>query len=91
MRGSEESRRPEIAPRSLSFAELLEAAREKAGTAPRADDEEALGDAVLSAYSGNMVELSVTQARFVTDPGERPKASRLARLQEGRCTGGLAA
>jgi methyltransferase-like protein/SAM-dependent methyltransferase len=73
-----------IAPKAVSFEELLRAAIEVSEGAPRAptpEDEETIGEAVLMAFSGNMVDLHVAGSAFVTEPGERPKASELARLQ----------
>lgn len=80
----------EGAPRLFSFDELLRAAIARsapegdlaaASRAPTAADEEALGEAMVWAYSGNMVDLSVSPGRFVADPGDRPRASAMARLQ----------
>jgi methyltransferase-like protein/ubiquinone/menaquinone biosynthesis C-methylase UbiE len=79
----------EIAPKAISFEDLLRAAIAKSegdpgARAPRthsAEDEETLGEAVLMAFSGNMVDLHVAGSAFTTEPGERPKASELARLQ----------
>jgi len=74
-------------PRSLAFDELLRGARAEAGGARRrAPQEDALvlGDSLLRAYAANLVEFHVHQPRIATTPGERPRASALARLQASR-------
>jgi methyltransferase-like protein/SAM-dependent methyltransferase len=77
-----------IWPRSLRFDDLLRAARLELG--PNAarrnghivqDDALMLGEFLLKAYAGNMVELHAYPSQFVLEPSERPVASRLARLQ----------
>jgi cyclopropane fatty-acyl-phospholipid synthase-like methyltransferase len=44
-------------------------------------DREALYDALLRSYAGNLVQLHVHPPELVTSPGERPEASPLAREQ----------
>ncbi len=73
-------------PRALHFHELLAAARTAcraaAGDGPDIEeDARALGDMLLRAYAGLIVEFHVYPPRFVLQAGERPVASPLARLQ----------
>ena len=74
-------------PQALPFDELLARARAASGRNETNDleiltaDAQALGDLLLRAYAGNIVELHVCPPRFVPVPGERPVASPLARLQ----------
>jgi methyltransferase-like protein len=74
-------------PQALPFDKLLTTARAAGGRGETNDfesltaDTQALGDLLLRAYAGNMVEFHVCPPRFVTVPGERPVASPLARLQ----------
>ncbi len=77
-----------IWPRSLGFDDLLKAARLELGpnVARRngdivQDDAIMLGEFLLKAYAGNMVELHAYPSQFVLEASERPTASRLARLQ----------
>ena len=76
-----------IWPRSLRFDDLLKAARLELGpNAARRNgdivhDAGMLGEFLLKAYAGNMVELHACPPQFVLEASERPVASRLARLQ----------
>jgi methyltransferase-like protein/2-polyprenyl-3-methyl-5-hydroxy-6-metoxy-1,4-benzoquinol methylase len=77
----------EIYPQSLRFEELLQHALERSGQAAgveasqRETDALVLGDILLQLYAAGMVELHVHQPQLVTEPGEHPLASRLARWQ----------
>ena len=73
-------------PVTVPFGELLGLARAqlvagKRGARSEADDARVLGEALLRAYGVNLVELHLHQPRFVTTPGERPRASAVARRQ----------
>lgn len=74
-------------PQALPFDELLTTACAASGRKETNDPEslaadgQALGDLLLRAYAGNIVEFHVCPPRFVTRPSERPIASPLARLQ----------
>lgn len=77
-----------IWPRSMRFDQLLRAARlELSPNIARRngdviqDDALMLGEFLLKAYAGNMVELHACPSQFVLEASERPAASRLARLQ----------
>ena len=79
-----------IWPQSMHFQELLTAARREVvpHTAERNgvyDDVRAdaalLGEFLLKAYAANLIELHVHPSEFVPAAGERPAASKLARLQ----------
>lgn len=68
------TRLSKIWPRSMHFNDLL--------TDPlRDDDALVLAGFLLKAYAANMVELHVRPSQFALEIGERPTASRLARLQ----------
>lgn len=73
----------ERAPQPLPFEAVLAGARARLGREGEASREEALelGEALLAAYSGDMVELCREPPRPAWEPGERPAASPLARLQ----------
>ncbi|MEO7330071.1 MAG: class I SAM-dependent methyltransferase [Minicystis sp.] len=79
----------ETAPRALSFEALLAAARARLrppgspapGAETMAQEERDLGEMVIMAYGGNMLELHLHEARCVLSPSERPEASVVARLQ----------
>ncbi len=79
----------EAAPRALSFDELLAAvrARLRPEGSPTPDAEalaqeaQDLGETVIMAYGGNMLELHLFAPSFVASPSERPVASVVARLQ----------
>ncbi|MBK9711991.1 MAG: class I SAM-dependent methyltransferase [Kouleothrix sp.] len=72
-------------PQALSFDDLLAAALARAGSPPEdAVAAERLADLVLTCYSTDVVELRVHTPPFVLEAGERPTASRLARLQARR-------
>lgn len=70
-------------PESLSFEELLAAARlrVRADSASTPRDAEALSVDLLHTFLAGAVELHSLQPCFTTRPGERPKASALTRLQ----------
>jgi SAM-dependent methyltransferase len=75
-------------PRSVAFDELLRHSRSemvRGGQPPRdrSDDVRVLGEILLRAYAANVVQLHLHQPDFATAPGERPRASALARLQAG--------
>lgn len=59
-------------PHSMPFADLLAEAGGEA--AP-------LAEALLQAYSAGLLEVSIRPSQFAAQPGERPVASALARLQ----------
>jgi methyltransferase-like protein/2-polyprenyl-3-methyl-5-hydroxy-6-metoxy-1,4-benzoquinol methylase len=74
-------------PKALHFSDLLAVARQSckleslAGTSNFDDDARILGELLLRAYAGGMIEFSLAPPRFVARPSERPVASPLARLQ----------
>ena len=71
-------------PQALHFSELLRSARRSCGreaTASFAADADLLGELLLRAYAGGIVELHVEPPRFTSHPGVRPVASPLARAQ----------
>lgn len=77
-------------PCSLSFQDLLSAARAKlrAGTVFVDDavlnrERDQLATTMLRAYSAQIVELSLTGRKTRTDVPEQPRATRLARIQAG--------
>lgn len=77
----------QIAPRALSWSELLTAVRERlaADALPEADGaEQILAEILLAAYGAGLVQLHVWQPHFVTIVSARPQASRLARWQAAR-------
>jgi methyltransferase-like protein/2-polyprenyl-3-methyl-5-hydroxy-6-metoxy-1,4-benzoquinol methylase len=77
-----------IWPWSLHFDDLIGASRAQLspnlarhnGDIGR-DDALRLGEFLLKAYAANLIELHAQPPRFVLEPGKRPTASRLARLQ----------
>lgn len=73
----------ERAPQPLPFEAVLAAARARLGREGEASRDEALelGEALLAAFSGDMVELCREPPRPAWEPGERPAASPLARWQ----------
>ncbi len=79
----------EVSPRALSFTELLSAvrARLRPGGVSEPDEEtlaqeeQDLGEMVIMAYGGNMLELHLHEPSFVLSAGEKPLASVVARLQ----------
>jgi methyltransferase-like protein/2-polyprenyl-3-methyl-5-hydroxy-6-metoxy-1,4-benzoquinol methylase len=82
-------------PQAVHFHDLLAVARAACGQgagqdAPSNDDEvRVLGDILLRAYAGGIIEVYGHPPRFASQPGERPVASPLARLQsreDGRVT-----
>lgn len=78
----------ERAPQPLPFEAVLAAARARLGREGEATRDEALelGEALLAAYSGDMVELCREAPRPAWEPGERPAASPLARMQAAEGT-----
>lgn len=64
-------------PRLVGLDELLRTAR--SGTS--ADEADALLDILLAAYTAGLVELSTHSPRFALEPGPRPTASPVVRLQ----------
>ena len=72
-------------PQAMSFRTLLTTARAACdatqGEAGLAEDVQILSDMLLRAYAGGLIELHVYPPQFVMQPGERPLASPLARLQ----------
>ena len=75
-------------PKPVHFDELLGRARERAGLStaggPGEDDARAaLSSLLLGGFGGGLLELFSYVPRFVTEPGERPTASALARLEAG--------
>jgi methyltransferase-like protein len=81
----------EVWPRSVPFEELQVTARARlAGNAVvvqdaagYARDTRLLAENLLHAFTANVVQLHVHEPSFVTEPGERPRASGLARYQAG--------
>lgn len=79
-------------PRALPFDELVDRARELAAgpgvaaqnladPSARAADARLIGELALRTYAANLIELRVYSPRLATEPGERPLASALARLE----------
>lgn len=74
-------------PQAVHFHDLLAVARAACGRgngpdgASMDEDIRVLGDLLLRAYAGGIIELYVHPPRFVVQPGERPVVSPLARLQ----------
>jgi methyltransferase-like protein/cyclopropane fatty-acyl-phospholipid synthase-like methyltransferase len=74
-------------PKALSFADLLATARavcRPASSEPGAEvevDAQVLGDMLLRAYAGGVVEFHIHPPQFVLKVNEKPIASPLARLQ----------
>src|SRR5215510_1711786 len=75
-------------PQSVRFKDLLAAARkELASSFARTngdvdgEDRKRLSEFLLQAYGANVIEFHTQPWEFVLEPGERPMASRLARLQ----------
>ena len=79
-------------PRALAFDELTDRARELAAgdaasgetlrePAARAQDAREMGELILRIYAANLIELHVSAPQLVVDPGERPIASAVARLE----------
>jgi methyltransferase-like protein/cyclopropane fatty-acyl-phospholipid synthase-like methyltransferase len=82
-------------PRAVHFRDLLGAAHGACGRRDECDgpsvdeDVRVLGDMLLRAYAGGIVEVYGHPPQFALQPGERPVASPLARLQsreDGRVT-----
>ncbi|MBW1862161.1 MAG: methyltransferase regulatory domain-containing protein [Deltaproteobacteria bacterium] len=81
-----------IWPERLQFKELLGVAKDHVchvsgnmGNASEqeklTDDFSVLADTLLTAYSANIVELHIYAPHFVQEPGDRPVASALSRIQ----------
>jgi methyltransferase-like protein/SAM-dependent methyltransferase len=76
-------------PKALQFQDLLAEARrlrnrESSMKIEAADDDaRTLGELLLRAYAGAIVEFSLAPPQLVSRPSERPVASSLARLQSG--------
>jgi hypothetical protein len=74
-------------PEAIHFQDLLARARRSraggssAATAGDAEDARTLGELLLRAYAGGIVEFSLAPPRLVSLPTEKPAASPLARLQ----------
>lgn len=74
-------------PQALHFHDLLTKARNMSGQHTEgngkraAEESRALGELLLRAYAGGIAEFSLQPPRFVMQPGVRPVASPLARLQ----------
>jgi hypothetical protein len=74
-------------PKAIHFQELLAQARgscesgSSCATASVDDDARTLGELLLRAYAGGIVEFSLVPPRLVVSASEKPKASALARLQ----------
>jgi methyltransferase-like protein len=71
-------------PRALPFEDLRAAARARLGQGGTAADAQQLGQGLLRCYTSaatNLVELHRCPPQFTLEPGERPCASPLARLQ----------
>jgi len=74
-------------PKALHFQDLLAAAQRSidqgasGGVASCDDDARTLGELLLRAYAGGIVEFSMAPPKLVSRPSERPVASPLARLQ----------
>ncbi|APR82030.1 Methyltransferase [Minicystis rosea] len=68
----------ESVPRALAFDELLAAIEARVGEAP---DPHELGELLLAMYGGDMVELCSHRPEIVSQAGERPRTTALARLQ----------
>ncbi len=82
-------------PQALHFNVLLARAREACGRGSTQEiasihgDARTLGEMLLRAYAGGIIELHIYPPRFVSQPSERPVASPLVRLQSregGRVT-----
>jgi len=74
-------------PQALHFQDLLATAWRSIDQGPSgdvasgADDARTLGDLLLRAYAGGIVEFTIAAPTLVSRPSERPVASPLARLQ----------
>jgi hypothetical protein len=74
-------------PRAIHFQELLAQARGSCergssfATATADDDARTLGELLLRAYAGGIVEFSLVPPQLVTSASEKPMVSALARLQ----------
>jgi methyltransferase-like protein/trans-aconitate methyltransferase len=74
-------------PKALYFQDLLAAARRSCNEGFSGqigcpdDDARTLGELLLRAYAGGIVEFSIAPPRLVSRPSEKPVASPLARLQ----------
>jgi len=73
----------QVWPQLVGFDDLLRNAREQLGrrSGNPGTDANALLDILLAAYAAGLIELSTHAPRFVLEPGPRPTASPVARLQ----------
>jgi len=77
----------EVWPKALRFQDLLDTARRSCdqGSCGEVgsvdDDQRTLGELLLRAYAGGLVEFSIAPPQLVSRPSERPVSSPLARLQ----------
>jgi hypothetical protein len=71
----------EVWPCSLSFAELLERVRQRAGLPSRDEDAGALAEILYWTAAAGLVELHAHPPRCAARAGERPVASPLVRRQ----------
>ena len=69
----------EAAPAALSFDALLDAVRKRAGMSD--DDAALLADVILAFYACGLYQLHVDPPQFAQQPGDRPRASAIARRQ----------
>src|SRR5262249_42073431 len=70
----------EAGPAAVSFGALWSAVRDRLGV-EGVGEPRRLAEALVRFYLSNLVALHVHMPPFVTEPGERPLASGLARLQ----------
>jgi SAM-dependent methyltransferase len=68
-------------PKAIHFQELLAQAQGSCGIASAEDDAKILGELLLRAYAGGIVEFSLVPPRLVTSASDKPLASPLVRLQ----------
>ena len=68
-------------PRALRFEELLDVARSMAHVRADAAHEDHLAQVLLTLCAGGLVQLHARPRAALTEPGERPLASPLARVQ----------
>jgi SAM-dependent methyltransferase len=75
----------ECSPATLAFDALCAQAARRLGNAGASDDESlALASDLLQAFAVGAIELHIVPSSFTLHPGERPRASPLARLQSAR-------
>jgi cyclopropane fatty-acyl-phospholipid synthase-like methyltransferase len=75
-------------PLAIAFDELLSRARARLSVPAEAPEDERrqLASDILQCYAAGAIELHHAPSPFVIDPGERPEASAVARLQVARGT-----